>query len=561
MKNLQKQHYYLLGAWFLINLLQAVFTGLHSDESYYWMYSENLDWGYFDHPPMSALLIHLGHLILPGEIGVRLFIILLSTFTLTLILNELNTKKDFYFLAVFVLSFPLIHTHIAGFLAIPDVPLLFFTVLFLLLYKKFLESATFMRSILLAVIIAAMIYSKYHAFLVVGFTVLSNLKLLRSKYFWLTVLMTVLLISPHIWWQIGNEFPSFKYHLVERAKPFRMKYVFPNLINQLLMAGPLTGVLIFWKLAKVDIRNKFNRALIFNILGFYILFFLLSFKNRIEAHWSAAIIPMLMLATYPLILSDLKIKKWFTRLATPVIVLFFVYRIYLALDVIPNFGHVKITFYNREAHAREVKELAAGKKVAFYNNYAAVSNYIFYTGDSAVHLSTPTYRFNQYDLWNEEKYAEGESLFAIQSRNLNPPKLIKMATGQMRGYIEIDKFQSLNLLRIKTTEAIETRDKVLLKVTLTNESHQTIFFKHPSEPQFCFMQNEKEITSVDLTAATNKTQVQPGEKLNFVLHIEAKKIDKQLPLTFYTRSKENYRGEIVSYHFDNLISTEQNLTF
>ena len=127
MKNLGKKHYIILGVWFLINLLQAIFTGLHSDESYYWMYSQNLAWGYFDHPPMVALLIHLGYWLFPGEIGVRFFIILISTFTLALILNEINEKKEFFFLLVFVFSFPLIHSHIAGFLAIPDIPLLFFT--------------------------------------------------------------------------------------------------------------------------------------------------------------------------------------------------------------------------------------------------------------------------------------------------------------------------------------------------------------------------------------------------------------------------------------------------
>jgi magnesium-transporting ATPase (P-type) len=109
-------------------------------------------------------------------------------------------------------------------------------------------------SVLLAVVIAAMIYSKYHAFLVIGFTVLSNLKLLRNKYFWLTVVVSVLLLIPHVWWQIENEFPTFKYHLVERAKPFRLKHITDNLLNQLVMAGPLTGVLVFWKLAKFKIK-------------------------------------------------------------------------------------------------------------------------------------------------------------------------------------------------------------------------------------------------------------------------------------------------------------------
>jgi len=57
MRNLHRQHYLLLAIWFIANLLQAIFTGLHSDESYYWMYSQNPAWGYFDHPPLVAALV------------------------------------------------------------------------------------------------------------------------------------------------------------------------------------------------------------------------------------------------------------------------------------------------------------------------------------------------------------------------------------------------------------------------------------------------------------------------------------------------------------------------
>ncbi|HKL34352.1 MAG TPA: glycosyltransferase family 39 protein [Tangfeifania sp.] len=550
MKYLQKQHYYIIGAWFIINLLQSVFTGLHSDESYYWMYSENLAWGYFDHPPMAALLIHIGHLLLPGEIGVRIILVLMSTATLALIFNEIRETKDLFFATVFVLSFPLVHTHIAGFMAIPDVPLLFFTLLFLILYRKFLEQPGIKLSVLLALAIAAMIYSKYHAFLVVGFTVLSNLKLLRNKYFWITVLLTLILLVPHLWWQVANEFPTFKYHLVERTKPFRLKYVFPNIMNQLLMAGPLTFVLIFWKLLKVDVKNKFTRALVFNILGFYILFFLLSFKNRIEAHWAAAIIPMLMLATYPLIKQNPKIKLWFRRLALPVIVLFFLYRIYLALDVIPNVGYTKITFYNREAHAMEIKEMANGRKAGFFNNYAAISNYIFYTGDSAVHLSTPNYRFNQYDLWNEEKYGEGETLFAIQSKHLNPPHLQKMTTGQMKGYIIIEKFQSLTGLELKVVSVKTVEDKLEFVIQLTNTNQHSISTNHISEPVLGIMQNQLETDVFPLTQSSEKNKIKPGGTAILQIEISKNQIDNNQPVTFYTRSKENIRGEMTVYKFD-----------
>ena len=43
--------------WLALGLIQAGTTELLDDEAYYWVFSQHLDWGYFDHPPMTALLI------------------------------------------------------------------------------------------------------------------------------------------------------------------------------------------------------------------------------------------------------------------------------------------------------------------------------------------------------------------------------------------------------------------------------------------------------------------------------------------------------------------------
>lgn len=542
--NLHKKHFYLIGAWCVINLLQAYFTGLHSDESYYWMYSQNLAWGYFDHPPMVAFFIHAGHALLPGEFGVRLFLVLLSTFTFALVLNELNEQKDIYFLGVFILSFPLVHTHIAGFLAIPDVPLLFFTMLFLLGYRSFLKKSDAKNAILLSIISAAMIYSKYHAFLIIGLTVLSNLKLLRNKFFWLSAGLTLLLLIPHIWWQIDNDFPTIKYHLVERAKPLRLKHITDYLLNQLIMAGPLTGVFVLWKLTKFQVRNEFERALVFNIIGFYIIFFILSFKNRIEAHWTAATMPMLILVTYPLIKNDPRVKKWFRRLALPVIILLLLFRIYLAVDAIPNVGQTKITFYQREASALEIKKMADGKNVGFFNNYAAVSNYIFYTKDPAVHLSSPGYRYSQYDLWNDEQHANGKPVFAIQSKHLNPPNLTRMVTGEMKGFVIIEEFQALNGLEIQHEISLQSDDEYSFDVVLHNTTSNAIFTKHISEPVLAIMQNNVELITFPLHEAA-KSEIAPGEKAFLHFLVPADSLNPEKPFSIYTRSKENIRGDLV----------------
>src|ERR1700724_4554554 len=62
-----------------LRLVAAAWTPLTFDEAYYWMWSKHLAPGYYDHPPMVALVIRLGTLIAGDtELGVRLVSILLA---------------------------------------------------------------------------------------------------------------------------------------------------------------------------------------------------------------------------------------------------------------------------------------------------------------------------------------------------------------------------------------------------------------------------------------------------------------------------------------------------
>src|SRR5215212_5881352 len=95
MRSLLQRHHRLVfySAWIILGLIQSRLTELLDDEAYYWVYSKFLDWGYFDHPPMIALLIKLGYTIFPNELGVRFFLLLLNLLSL-LIIEKLIDKRN-----------------------------------------------------------------------------------------------------------------------------------------------------------------------------------------------------------------------------------------------------------------------------------------------------------------------------------------------------------------------------------------------------------------------------------------------------------------------------------
>ena len=98
----------------------------------------------------------------------------------------------------------------------------------------------------MGLLMALMVYSKYHAFLLLGLVVLSNLNLLKDGKFYAACFLALMLLTPHIFWQVNADFPSFRYHLSGRSEPFRWSYFLEYLPNQLLVFNPFVfGALVY----------------------------------------------------------------------------------------------------------------------------------------------------------------------------------------------------------------------------------------------------------------------------------------------------------------------------
>ncbi|MDX2430810.1 MAG: glycosyltransferase family 39 protein [Bacteroides sp.] len=465
--------------WFVFSLVQAFFTEIVDDEAYYWVYSRALDWGYFDHPPMIALLIKMGYALFPGELGVRLLPSLLGAGTIFLVFLMLKDKvKDLRLLMLVSLSIPLVHSHVAGPLAIPDLPLVFFATLFFYFYKRYLDKETPLIIFMLGLSITLMLYSKYNGFLVIGFTILSNLKLLTRRSFWVLVAISVTLYLPHILWQVKHDFVSFGYHLVDRNAPFEFKYLVEYIGNQILMVGPFCWVILIYLGFARKAENKFELALKFNLFGFFLGFMISSLKGHVEPHWTAfAIVPLIMLSV-PEIDKRMRLKKWVLVLSYLTLPLIFLLRLFVITDIGILPEPLSHRFLHKKEYYLQIKEGAGDRPVVFTNSYQHPSLYWYFTKDPSFSRNDRFYRRNQYDLMNMEAELQGKEV--LYFTRIAFPGVDSLKTTRSTAMVyNITYYGTFNRVEISLPDMewdFEIGEMVQVDLELINPTDRTISF-------------------------------------------------------------------------------------
>jgi hypothetical protein len=384
--------------WLAVNLCSACFTLLYSDEAYYALFADQLDFGYFDHPPMIALMIRTGSFIFKSELGVRFLPVIAVTVALYFIYRLAEVQKPVLFLAAI---FSMLGLNILGFLALPDSPLLLFTVLFFLVYKRFLQKETILDSILLGLTMAAMLYSKYHGILIIFFTLISNLKLLRSGKFHLAALTGILLFSPHIIWQLNNDLVSISYHFFERSAPhYKVSFTYEYLLGQILYYGPVSVIFMFIAAIKFKSLNLFDKALTWNLWGIIGFFLLSSLKGRVEVNWTLPVIVPLLIFFMKFSVVKPVFASWFYFLAFPVIVIICLLRLEIAYPVLG----LKINRINdlrgHKEFGKEIADKSHGLPV-ITNSYQKAGLISFYTNTFVPSINLNSRR-NHFNIWHAD---------------------------------------------------------------------------------------------------------------------------------------------------------------
>ncbi|HLT22096.1 MAG TPA: glycosyltransferase family 39 protein [Bacteriovoracaceae bacterium] len=385
----------------LVALLQLIVigtVGLAHDEAYYWLYSLDLSWGYFDHPPFVAWIIKLFSFLPHHEFSLRIGFVLLQFLGLGALLQVID-RKDWIRASLLYFSFPLVS--FASLFALPDLPLVFMSALFIWVLHEYLKKETLIKAMTLGLVIALLCYAKYHGILLVFFTVLALPRLALKKEFYVAAIVAIICLIPHLLWQIDHDFSTFRYHFLERPKA---SFSFPRSLEfvglQIVLAGVFAGFIVWWEAVRAAPSN-FNRVLKFISFGSVLFFLISSFSKRVEANWTI----YLAVSLIPLVASsEIWNKVWAKRVLIVSFVLVLVLRL---IFFFPSIAPKRINeFKGWKEWALEVEGICQELPVVA-NTYQVASKLSFYL-NKKVHSLNYRSRKNQFDYYGfERNYPEG----------------------------------------------------------------------------------------------------------------------------------------------------------
>ena len=288
---------------------------LVGDESYYWEWGRQLDWGYYSKPPMIGWLMGAVHFLgadtaplvrLPASLlggGILLFTYLLG--------RSMFSPKVGFFAMVFLCLSPS-HSVLSLVFTI-DAPLLFFWSLSLLAFWKIFFENRGRRWILLLIVslgLGNLTKQMTLIFPLLGTIVLlidpGKRHFLRLPTFWLGWLCTLLFLAPTLWWNQQHDWITVSHtasHLRSSSPDIgkRLSFFFEFLLAEAFIIGPVlffASILYFLRNCSEMWKHSGKRFLLLFSFPAIALFLILSLNQRVNPNWPAVFyLPFFLLTT------------------------------------------------------------------------------------------------------------------------------------------------------------------------------------------------------------------------------------------------------------------------
>ena len=324
---------------FFIHEHLAATLNLGNDEAHYYVWSLHPSAGYLDDAPLVAYCIYFfTHIFGKSELTARLTAIIFSFFDGFLIyyFSELlfKDKRAAFFAFLFFLCSPIFGL-VLSVMILPDTPLLFFYMLFLISFyiavnktannnnrivnnkiddnkinnkvnnnkiNNDINNHSIKKNIkwwlIAGIFLGLSFLSKYTAALIPPSALLyllfsnKNRYLLKTIYPYFTLIIAVIFFSPVIYWNMEHNFISFKFQLSHGfSSPVPNAVLFfQNWLEQFIAISPLIYIALFFVFIYFIIYNKniFNESILYALsMSVPILVFFIAngYAHRILFHW------------------------------------------------------------------------------------------------------------------------------------------------------------------------------------------------------------------------------------------------------------------------------------
>ena len=313
---MNKVFIYSILSLFVLKVGAVFFTNfsLYGDEAQYWLWSQELDFGYYSKPPLLAWFLS-AHIFLFGSsfFSLKMFPLLVYFFvffTFYRLCLELNlSKNNSVVCSIGFLSIPAVS--VSSFLISTDLLLLLFWGLAMIFVLKIKTNGSLINFILLGVFLGLAFLAKYAAiYFLLSFSILvliDNGMLLTLKKnkvrFFVFVLTFLLVVFPNIYWNINNGWVTL-YHTADNTnlKNLDLNFYEPLkfLISQIFMLGLVLFLSFLYMLRsfRLDFENRY--LLIFSLPIVFIVL-IESFLVRANANWAAPALVSFFILMYRLV--------------------------------------------------------------------------------------------------------------------------------------------------------------------------------------------------------------------------------------------------------------------
>ncbi len=290
----------------VIRLWAAGSLGLAADEAYYWLWSRSLSFGYFDHPPMVAVLIRASTAVFGDtEFGIRWLSVLLGSAASLGVWRLVWRLTDdrAAALAAAALVQATLFLGAGAMLVTPDTPLVLFWTLALLALVEVWRTGRGEWWLAVGLSVGLAFVSKYTA-VFLGLAILAWLVLVpdlrrwfRSPWPYAGGILCLAVMAPVIWWNLAQGGASLTKQF-GRAVPtaFDPRFVPEFLAGQAALLTPFVGILVLWGLWIALRRSLHEREagavlLCVSVLPLVVYLVWYGLFDRVQGNWTACLLP------------------------------------------------------------------------------------------------------------------------------------------------------------------------------------------------------------------------------------------------------------------------------